>query len=344
MFKQMERAEILQSVRDVNRVVLRVAKVADGVLSRELDAWPCVKIGEREVNPSIRLGEDFFQSCVLPWSFGQEGEEEHRLKSQQSITTNSKGQFIVADNSAIKVFDCSGKFMLSLSCGFEDIRDVATDREDNVYAMTFSSIITVFDKEGKLNRFFGVRPVEYRGISVTVTENRKVFVLMANLQNLEASYRVAVHQADGEMVNNFSVSHFGRRPNCIISESEDHVMVWSSKIGNDALYNTNVIEYFDAEGHLLKSFTWSDASLLPARVTAFHLSTEHILFPSRNYNGGLDIEIRTKDGKLVRNLHMKTHNICSVSGITVTPDGRIAVLCTIQEIQSNDKKHLVLVE
>ena len=344
LFNKEERVEVVQSVRDVNRVVLRVAEVADGILSRELDAWPCVKIGERELNPSIRRGEDFFQSCVLPWSFGQEGEEEQRLKSPQSIITNSKGQFIVADNSDIKVFDCSGKFMLSLSCLFDDIRDIATDREDNVYAMAFSSIITVFDKEGKLNRFFGVRPVEYRGISVTVTENRKVFVLMANLQNLEASYRVAVLQADGEMVNNFSVSHFGRRPNGIISESEDHVMVWSSKIRNDALYNTNVIEYFDAEGHLLKSFTWSDASLLPARVTAFHLSTEHILFPSQNYNGGLDIEIRTKDGKLVRNLHMKTHNICSVSGITVTPDGRIAVLCTIQEIQSNDKKHLVLVE
>ena len=95
-----------------------------------------MKIGEREVNPSIRLGEDFFQSCVLPWSFGQEGKEEHTLKSPQSITTKSKGQFIVADNSAIKVFDCSGKFMFSLFFVFDGIRDVATDREDNVYAMT----------------------------------------------------------------------------------------------------------------------------------------------------------------------------------------------------------------
>ena len=343
LFNKEERAEIVQSVRHLNRVVLRVAKVADGVLSRELDAWPCVKIGEREVNPSIRPGEDFFQSCVLPWSFGQEGEEEHQLKSPQSITTNSKGQIIVADNSAIKVFDCNGKFVLSFSSLFGDIRDVATDREDNVYAMTFSSIIIVFDKEGKLNRFFGVRPIEYRGISVTVTGNRKVFVLMANLQNREANYIVAVHQADGEIVGNFSVLHFRRRPNCIISGSEDHVMVWSSEITN-GLYNTNVIQYFDTEGHLLKSFTWSDAFLLPARVIAFHLSTERILFPSRNYNGALDIGIRTKDGKLVRNLHMKTHNICSVSGITVTPDGRIVVLCSIQETQSNDEKHLVFVE
>ena len=340
MFKQMERAEILQSVRDVNRVVLRVAKVADGVLSRELDAWPCVKIGEREVNPSIRLGEDFFQSCVLPWSFGQEGEEEHRLKSQQSITTNSKGQFIVADNSAIKVFDCSGKFMLSLSCGFEDIRDVATDREDNVYAMTSSSKIIVFDKEGRWKRSFGVRRTGCTGISVTVTGNRRVFVLMANLQNREAKYRVDVQEADaGELVDNFPVKHFGRGPTCIISGSEDRVMVWSFE-GNNGLFNSNRIQVFNTEGHLLKSDTWRDSSLLPVRVMAFHLSTEHILIPLRNYGGTLNIDIRTKDGKPMRNLQMETEKIGSISGITETKDGRIAVLCTIQ----NTQKHLVLVE
>lgn len=112
LFNKEERAEIVQSVCDVNRVVFRVAMVADGVLSRELDAWPCVKIGEREVNPLIlrRYGGGVYASRVLPWSFGQEGEEEHKLEFPQSIVTNSKGQFIVADISVIKVFDCSGKF------------------------------------------------------------------------------------------------------------------------------------------------------------------------------------------------------------------------------------------
>ena len=307
--------------------------VTDGVLSRELDAWPCVKIGEREVNPSICGG--VYASRVLPWSFGQEGEEEHKLKWPQSIVTSSKGQFIVAD-SVIKVFDCSGKFLFSLSSVFDDIRDVATDREDNVYAMTFFSNVIVFDKEGKRNRFFGKRPIEYRGISVTVNGDGKVFVLMQSLQNFsrEYNYRVAVHQADGEMVNNFSVSQFVREPTSIISGSEDHVMVWSFQ---------NLIRVFDAEGHLLKSLR--GFSLPPVRAIAFHLSTEHILIPSRDYHDkALNIEIFTKDGERVRNLRMETGEICYVSGITVTTDGHIAVLCTIQEIQSNDEKHLVLVE
>lgn len=340
LFNKEERAEIVQSVCDVNRVVFRVAMVADGVLSRELDAWPCVKIGEREVNPSIlrRYGDGVYASRVLPWSFGQEGEEEHKLQLPQSIVTNSKGQFIVADIYVIKVFDCSGKFMFSLSSLFDAITDVATDREDNVYAMTFSSKIIVFDKEGKLNRFFGERPIEYRGISVTVNGNGKVFVLMKSLQNCEDNYRVAVHQADGEVVNNFSVSQFVREPTSIISGSEDHVMVWSFE---------NKIHVLDAEGHLLKSFSGllRSFSSLPVTVIAFHLSTEHILIPSGEYHdNALNIEILTKDGERVRSLRMETGKICYVSGITVTTDGRIAVLCTIQEIQSDDEKHLVLVE
>ena len=186
----------------------------------------------KKVNPSIRRGEDFFQFCVLPWTFGQEGKDEHRVKSPQSITTNSKGQFIVADNSANKVFDCSGKFMFSLFSVFDGIRDVATDREDNVYAMTASSKVIVFGKEGKRKRSFGLRRIGCTGISVTMTGNRRVFVLMANLQNGEAKYRVDVHEADGELVNNIDVLHFGRGPTCIISGSEDHVMVWSSEVNN----------------------------------------------------------------------------------------------------------------
>lgn len=227
--------------------------------------------------------------------------------------------------------------MFSLSSLFDAITDVATDREDNVYAMTFSSKIIVFDKEGKLNRFFGERPIEYRGISVTVNGNGKVFVLMKSLQNCEDNYRVAVHQADGEVVNNFSVSQFMREPTSIISGSEDHVMVWSYE---------NPIHVLDAEGHLLKSLSSPLIySLPPVRVIAFHLSTEHILIPSGEYHdNALNIEILTKDGERVRNLRMETGKICYVSGITVTTDGRIAVLCTIQEIQSNDRKHLVLVE
>jgi len=285
-FNKEEREQIIQSVRDVNRVVLRVTTVVDGILSRELEAWPCVNIEERKINPSTRRGENIFEFRVFPRSFGQEGGEDQKLKCPYSITTNSKGQFIVADNSAIKMFDCCGKFMLSLSSVFDGIGDVATDRDDNIYAMTFSSLIIVFDKEGRLDRFFGKRPIEYTGISVTVNGNQKVFVLMEHFQNGKASFRVAVHQVDGTIVKYFSVLQFaGREPTCITCGSENQVMVWSSG---------ESITFFDEEGNRL-SCLHLRVFPLPVRVMAFHLSTEHFVIPSLNHDRALNVEIRTKD-------------------------------------------------
>jgi len=53
--------------------------------------------------------------CVKPWSFGQEGEEEHKLKEPRGIATNTDGQFIIAANGdkTVKVFSSSGKFLHS---------------------------------------------------------------------------------------------------------------------------------------------------------------------------------------------------------------------------------------
>lgn len=71
LFNEEERGEIVQSVRDVNTVILRVTKVVDRVLSREFDARPYVNIEGKAVNPLIEEGNATYiiRSCVLPWSF-----------------------------------------------------------------------------------------------------------------------------------------------------------------------------------------------------------------------------------------------------------------------------------
>ena len=47
---------------------------------------------------------------VAPWSFGQEGLEEHRLEIPRAMAMNFKGQFFIAEsyNSKVKVFDRRG--------------------------------------------------------------------------------------------------------------------------------------------------------------------------------------------------------------------------------------------
>ena len=50
---------------------------------------------------------------VTPWSFGQEGEEERKLKTPQGIASNYSGQFIVGElyGNAVKIFDPSSHFI-----------------------------------------------------------------------------------------------------------------------------------------------------------------------------------------------------------------------------------------
>ena len=81
--------------------------------------WPCVDIGKEKVDPLREarlvktLREFNMQHCRVIWSFGQEGEEDHRLGEPLGIAANSQGQFIMADHKGpnVKVFNTSGKFL-----------------------------------------------------------------------------------------------------------------------------------------------------------------------------------------------------------------------------------------
>ena len=341
LFNKEERAQTIKSVCDVNRAVLRITEVTHGVFSRELEgiAWPTVNIGEREVNPLRDRGifTGIIHSRVLPWSFGQEGEEEHKLKRPQSIRTNSKGQFIVADCNNIKLFDSDGKFLFSCTprtLGL--IKDVAYDQEDNLFVLTtdLPSKVAVFNKEGHRKRCFSLK--EGDGISVTVNENQRVFVLFAIATENNVSFEVAVCEADGQYVYSFGPFPDGLLPTFITSASDNRLIV----LGTDESKKA-VIYVLDAEGLLLGIH--GGRSMVPiCGVMAFHLPTEHMVIPSLE-NGSVNIAIRTKDGKLTYVVHLETKKIHSVSGITSTTDGRIAVLCTTQAIQGNGERHVVFV-
>ena len=86
------------------------------------DSWPCVDIGEKEVDPlrdarvAKVLPKKSVEHCCVPWSFGQgDDEEEHKLQKSWGIATNADGQLIVADSRYItmKVFNSSGNFLFS---------------------------------------------------------------------------------------------------------------------------------------------------------------------------------------------------------------------------------------
>ena len=135
-FKTDERRQIISSVCQINRIIYDVSLVVDE--KESLLLWPCVEIGNEKVDPLRKLD---ISNCSVTWSFGQEGKKEHqRLKSADSIVTNTLGQFLVADKHGeyVKVFDSSGTFLRSFCPPRKQLDEslkvsaVATDKDDSI--------------------------------------------------------------------------------------------------------------------------------------------------------------------------------------------------------------------
>ena len=83
------------------------------------------------------------EHCCVTWSFGQEGEDEHKLKDPCGIAKDTEGQFLVADDrdKTAKVFSSGGNFCLLFNLQTDEtdteleILDVATDVNSNTYAL-----------------------------------------------------------------------------------------------------------------------------------------------------------------------------------------------------------------
>ena len=112
-FNKDERRQIIFSVCHANRVIYDVMNMLGSVKRWTL---PYVETGKEKVDPlrdeRVVKKKQGNKHCCLLWSFGQEGEEKHKLKDPCGIAINTKGQFLVADNGdkTVKVFDSNGKF------------------------------------------------------------------------------------------------------------------------------------------------------------------------------------------------------------------------------------------
>ncbi|XP_078350158.1 uncharacterized protein LOC144634982 [Oculina patagonica] len=258
LFNKNERKEIILSVSDINRVIVRVTEMADGILSKEFDAWPCVNSRGKDVNPLNQQGD--YHSRVLPWSFGQEEEEKHKLSHPQSITTNTQGQFIVAENDSIKVFDCEGNFvhcwnifdeLLELVGGSIRVKDAATDHRDNVYVLATSSLfsrILVFDKHGNKCHHFDLGGI-FEGELVAVNRNENVFVLGS--EGLNCTTVVKVYDLDGRVVNSFELE---QNPWCfshIASANDGEIIIMET----DHLMTESKVLVFDSQGNHLRDIS-----------------------------------------------------------------------------------------
>ena len=335
-FGKNERRKIVSSVCHVNRVIYDVTQAVE----KDVPFWMCpaVDIGEEKVDPlrdrrvaKVLREQCMEHRCVTPWSFGQEGEEEHKLKNPSGIATNSSGQFIVGETYTIEVnmFDPTGQLIRHFGLLNDDvetklaIRDVATDNKDNIYVlvrcwkMTAGEefVVYEFSNTADLHHKFPVRGEDRGRLRVT---NSKVLVMSWS--------SVDVYDTDGLFVRSVGEGTLKKAWD-ITAANDGRVMLME--------YDDSCVHIFSEDGAHLDKFKLQELYSSP-RI-AFHQLTEHVVIAcKRKEEPVVVVEIFTKDGEFVRSTQIHEQQI---RGMTVTRDGRIALL--LQGI--NDKWKVLVI-
>ena len=351
LFGKDKRGKIISSVCHVNRVIYDVTLTVGRDVS--FWTWPTVDIDEDKVDPlrdeSVAdvLRRESIEHCYVPWSFGQESEEEHKLKNPRGIATNSSGQFIVADHGNVKVFDSSGKFMAPFSLPTDDLKtymtysvfDATTDMNDNLYVLVrwmkwyavignfeYDNFMYKFTYTGDLQHKFPLREGGWFRKRMAVTDSDKVLVLReSSLENFD--YVVDVYKTDGQFVDSFGE---GMEDPCDITAANDgRVMVVE--------WNASCLHIFSEDGNHLNKIKLQGCYSPPS--IAFHSASEHVVVAGvERKKDLLQVEIYTKDGEFVRSIQIHEEKIGDVQGMAVSSTGRIAMILN----QRNRSKVLVL--
>ena len=342
-FSQEERREIISSVCHVNRVIYDFTRTFGG--DAHFWTWPTVETGGNKINPlyDARVTKVLVQKrtehcCVTPWSFGQEGEKEHELKSPIGIATNSSGEFIVWDwgDRCEKVFDRNGKLVKHFSLPIDDVniesyRDVATDMNDNIFVLTvvversYKHFWWVYKltKTAELHHKFRLRGKGwYRGLSVSDT--RKVVTLT------DFARGVAEYDSDGEFVRNFGkgILKFAKD----ITVANDGRVLVLDRDNDSFLSNFDredfFVHIFSEQGYYLNKFKLKQRNYFVYTCITFHPAGEHVVVAGRELEGDLlEVKIYSKDGEFVRSIQIQCcHLLSEVPGITLNNDGLIAAV------------------
>ena len=327
LFNKEERRQIIFSVCHANRVIYDVMNMLGSVTRWTL---PYVETGKEKVDPLRNerfvkaLKKQGNEHCCLLWSFGQEGEEEHKLKLACGIATNTKGQFLVVDNgdNTVKVFDSNGKFDFRFNPQIDDadtklrILDVTTAGEDDMIyllvrltkpraAKLESTEVQVFNKTTDCQHKFPVRIGDWR-LTVSGKQRGKILLLAGNV--------VDIREPSGELVCSFGDGVF-KDARDITATCDGRVLIVDLRGESFCL--------FDVEGHQLGKFNIECERDIYRRI-AHPVSDLVVLVGSERETYRLTLALYTVNGEFVRRIQLD-EKVFFVTGITVTVEGHIAV-------------------
>ena len=339
-FSKDERRKIISTTCHVNRVIYDVTlMVRFGNQELSENSWPCVDIGEKQVDPlrDVRIFQTLqkqgMEHCfVTPWSFGQEGEEdEHKLKDPRGIATNANGQFIVADSgdSTVKVFSSRGNFLLSFKPQTDDtdtmleIFDVATDANSNTYVLVglkrpgaegYEREVQLYNSTADLLHKIPVSGGDWGG-RLTVSKSKVLVLRWIGDKSV-----VDVYEHDGSFVCSFEDGIL-KNVTDITAVNEDRVMILDR--------GDSSVSVFAEEGKHLSKFNINIEGDVYYRI-AVHPVGEHVVVAGKVRGTDVPrVAAFTLDGEFVRRIQNSEEKIDKCEGVTVTVEGRIAVAAVV---------------
>ena len=348
-FSKEERREIILSVCRLNRIVYDYMFMVYGFGNKEVSGisqmWPCIETEcqDGKVNPlsDTRLVKvlrklEMKHNC-LQWSFGQEGEEEHKLKEPWGMASSTSGDFIVADNTDrdVKVFSSSGKFLYSFSPVTDElttavfIYDVATDKYNNIYVLVTAkkpppdqdeeeSYVYMKTPNRMIPLKAGFSSWSWTWSSLAVNDKDKILVRGGLVTG---QHVVDVYTTEGQFVRRFGEGALEVSSSVAAANDGDVIVA----TGGHKSYCVNL---FGKKGKRLRQFKVERSFHYPQ--TTFHQASEHVVVAGihveREKENRLEIVIYTKEGDYVRSIQHEEEDIVFLRGITVTTEGRIAVI------------------
>lgn len=324
--------EIRRGVREVNSVVCDVSQTVCG--GGKLLRWPCIDVKGNLIDPLHDLSHQ--HSCHSSL-FGQNEEEQNQLKFAWSIASTSQEQFVIGDgvDRNVKIFDGTGVFLNSLDPFAHEVRseyqhevwNVACDQQDNVFILTlkrnqdgepFLSEVVVFDNCGLFSRKFALTE-GFRGSLMTVDDFNRVLVAGGSFTDT-CNNVVEVYENDGQFLQCFGKD--------ILYNAQDIAAAFD---GNLLVLDTDnysaALRFFDAEGTHLTRVAVRLPPTDPGCAVAFHRASQHILIASLHSGNRVEVMMYSNNFMFKRVVQFISKGGPFITGITVTPKGRIGVPC-----------------
>lgn len=357
---------IISYVYDVNRVIFDIAQSFGGDrVFRDLFIWPTIEIEienkkeEIDVLRDPRLDRVLGEKSSVVWSFDDQGEEENqRLKRPTCIATNTKGEFVVIDNTTIKTYNSSGRFLsyLPRDCKFEfHSVDADTDKDGNLYLLAWKTgkddgknkeklfEVFVFDKDGAFKNKFSLRN-KSKGHKIALNSHgnhTEVFVLESGEKGLHDMVGVYHYETEGVFDHQFG-NGILKDAKDIVSATDGRILVLDESGGGSK--EKSCVHVFDAGKQHLCSFDVSPGSV----AVTFHRASQHIVIVSVSENRD---ELRwsiysiNSDHVEFGRAYKRNYNKAVIRpdpDITVTSKGRIAIALTTQDCDGQPKGEVIV--